>query len=118
MRSKTHRGLVAMALLAAPIVALAAPVDLTCKWTHPTRPHLSQSLTMMVTARRLPSPSLAVLRIVSPSQQLRSGSMLVTATGWDYKYVLNRTTLVLTETNHAGSHAPIDYGCILVSPKV
>ena len=118
MRSETHRGLIALALCALPTVASSAPVDLACKWTHATRPHLTQSLTMMVdgTASAVTISRGATNSIVFSAAEIRFNAR--TATGWDYKYVLDRTTLVLSETNHTASAQPIDYVCILVQRKV
>ena len=98
--------------------ALAFAAELTCKWTHPKNPGRTATLTMTadaatsnVTISRGPTNS-----VVFSSAEIRFNAR--TTTGWDYKYVLDRTTLTLTEINYTGSRAPIDYVCILVKGQI
>jgi hypothetical protein len=113
-----RRLLFALVLPSMPMLALTAPIDLTCKWTHPKNPSRTENLTLTVdgTASTVTISRGTTNSVAFSAAEIRFNAR--TASGWDWKYVLNRTTLVLTETNHTASGAPIDYVCILVDRKV
>ena len=117
MASLTARSfLIALVLCNASALAFAA--ELTCKWTHPRNPGRTATLTMTAEAA---TSDVTISRgatnsVVFSSAEIRFNAR--TTTGWDYKYVLNRTTLTLTEINYTGSRAPIDYDCILVKGRI
>lgn len=108
----------ALVLCNFPMVALSSPTDLTCKWTSPKNSGQTESLTMTVDSA---SSTVSISRGATNSVVFSAAEIRFNvrdAKSWDWKYVLNRTTLVLGEKNYTGSHAPIDYACALVARKV
>ena len=118
MTRTTVNRFLATVLCSTPVFAFSAPIDLTCKWTDPKNPGLTKTLTMTVDSV---SSNLRVSRgptnsVVFSAAEIRFN--VHDSRAQDWKYVFNRTTLILSETNHTRSHPTDDYECLKVDPKV
>lgn len=102
---------------ALPAVAVAAPIGLTCLWTHPTNPRLTERWTMTVdsSASAVTHSRGPVSKVVVSPADVRFS---VVVRGWEWGYTLDRTTLILTQLNLTGGGPASEFICTKVAPRV